>query len=175
MEWTQCDRVCLYSTWGEERASISRVMLCLLVSQDRMKHVYQAEAFIYTHLDFLFSSTYRSAAMVTTFPPQVRGIHVGGHISQTNPGLCLFSCSFPFFFSFLFFTFTLWQYKTFFFHVTPTTSVAVYTWLCVVADDMQVLSACWLYAESTVWQVEPVSVFSWKQKNLHRTHSDRQA
>lgn len=29
-------------------------------------------------------------------------------------------------------------------------------------------------AESTVWQVEPVIVFHWKQTNLHCAHSDIQ-
>lgn len=171
MEWTQCDRVCLYSTWGEEWASISRVMLCLLVSRDHMRHVYQAEAFIYTHLDFLFYSAYRSAPMVTTFPPQVRGIHVGGHISQTNPGPCLFSFSFPFSLSFLLLLHydNTWLFSCYIYYFSCSLHMT-----CVVADDMQVLSVCWLYAESTVWQVEPVSVFSWKQKYLHRTHSDRQ-
>lgn len=36
-------------------------------------HVYQADAFIYTHLIFLYSSNYRRIVMGTTFPPQVKG------------------------------------------------------------------------------------------------------
>lgn len=38
-------------------------------------HVYQADAFIYTHLIFRFSSIYRLVAMVTTFPLQVQEIY----------------------------------------------------------------------------------------------------
>lgn len=137
--------------------------------------VYQEDAFIYTHLFFLFPFSYRMLVMGATF--QTSGNRNTMLETMFHKPFCL-SLVYP---SLVYCHdwHTVVVYES---HVFPFTVAHIMQSLSSVLNSeatwCQQESVCSCThshcAESTAWQVEPVSVFSLKQTNLHCPDSGKQ-